>query len=197
MRYTIEGLRADVMGRLGEIVRPQDQTSATDIPWPEDIIGLKASSLLGETGARLIREAPLELLGSGVVEVCGEVAKRVMPCGMYAAEVRLPEGFLRLVSVKMAEWQGSVSSLITPLMADWRRQWSDHLGIAGCPECPRAYLDSDGDGLLLRLVGSLSAGDTLEWMGVWTMPAPDLYGGFDFPSPLYPSLVESIAASIS
>lgn len=197
MRYMIEGLRADVMVRLGEIARPQGQTSAPDIPWPEDIIGLKVSSLLGEAGARLIREAPLELLGSGVVDMSGEVAKLVMPCGMYAADVRLPEGFLRLVSVKMAEWQGSVSSLITPSMADWRRQWSDHLGIAGCPEWPRAYLHSDGEGLMLRLVGSCSAEDTLEWLGVWSMPKPDQDGGFDFPSPLYPSLVESIAASIS
>lgn len=191
MRYSVERLCADVMARLGEIARPHGLSSACAVPWPEDIIHAKCLSLLPGEGASLIREAPVALLGAGLA--CGDIIMRKMPSGMYAAEVRIPEGFLRMVSARMGEWRGSVRTLILPESAEWARQWSAQPGIAGCPERPCAYLDSDGEGRLVRLVGSVGAGDALEWMGVWCVPVGDEEGGFDFPGALYAELVGRIA----
>lgn len=198
MRYTLHRLQTDVMARLGETVRPQGLLSAAGVPWPEDIIGVKVASLLGELGSRLLQEADCGLscprdvgIPSGVLAVL----KR-MPCGLYGAEVRLPEMFLRLVSVKMAGWRRSVCGLVSPGSAEWSRQWSPEPGIAGSPERPRAYLDSDGEGMLLRLLGSVDSSDTLESLGIWIVPSAGEDGGFDFPETLYAALVGAIAAKL-
>ena len=203
MKHSILKLQSDVMARLGEIARPQSQSSASssavDVPWPEDIIGLKARSLLPEVGGSLIREAPLPLLDCGASHSPGtpEVyAMRRMPCGLYGAEVRLPGGFLRLVSVKMSDWGRSAVSVVLPESSGWNRQWSVESGIAGCPDRPRAYVDSDGGGILLRLMGSGSEDAALEWLNVWSVPEIDSSGEFDFPETLYPDLVAGISGRL-
>ncbi len=191
MRYNLQQLVSDVMARLGEIARPQSQLGDMGIPWPEDIVALRDGAVLGGVGARLILESPLEHLGAGMpVE---EVATmRSMPCGLYGAEVRLPEGFLRLVSVKMAGWCKGENAVYAPGTTDWNRQWSSFQGIAGCPEAPRCYIDSDGAGMVLRCLGSHDVDDTLEWLRVWTVPVVNELGEFEFPEALYPQLVLSL-----
>lgn len=195
MKFAVASLEADVMARLGETARPRSTDSSADLPRPEDIVALKIGALLPEQGAALIKEAPHHMLGSGV-SLTVSPTWRLMPCGLYAAEIPLPEGFLRLVAAKMSGWRGSVYSLIEPDGAEWSRQWSAHMGIAGCPEWPRAYLDSCGDGPLLRLVGSVEADCQPERLGVWCVPSVSSDGEFDFPEPLYPSLVGAIAGRI-
>lgn len=200
MKYSIQKLRSDVMARLGEIARPQtsltDRSALSAVPWPEDIIGLKVASLLGEIGSELIREAPAEVLGGAPVKSGGEMTMRMMPCGLYGAEVRLPEGFLRLMSVKMAGWRRGVHTLVLPASEEWTRQWSEERGIAGCPERPQAYLDRDADGMLLRLLCSDSEEDSLECLSGWCVPLLDEEGEFDFPEALYAELVGAIAAKL-
>lgn len=196
MKYSIRKLQTDVMARLGEIAQPQSLLSMSGVPWPEDIIGLKVRTLLGETASRLIREAPVESLGCGVSLICGDVSMRMMPCGLYGAEWRLPDGFLRLISVKMAGWTGGVNHPIVPGSSEWRRQWSAERGIAGCPERPRAYLDSDGEGMMLRLLGSESEEDTLEWLSGWSVPEISEEDEFEFPEGLYSELVGAVAGRI-
>ena len=185
------------MARLGEIARPQNalpsQPALAAVPWPEDIIGRKVTYLLGEIGSKSIKEAPAEWLSGAPAISAGEVGMRMMPCGLYGAEVRLPEGFLRLTSVKMAGWSRSVCSLIIPGSAEWCRQWSAETGISGCHARPRAYLDCGGDGFFLRLLGSECADDSLEWLCGWCVPAVDEEGFFEFPEGLYSELAGAIA----
>ena len=197
MRYSIRQLESDVMARLGEIARPHGASVESGVPWPEDVVAVKARSLLGDVGSELIRGAAVESLGGqvGGFPDC-EVAMRKMPCGLYGAEVRLPGGFLRFVSVKMSAWSRSVSTLALPESPSWSRQWSPEPGIAGCRERPRAYLDSDGEGLLLRLLGSESSGDVLEWLHVRTVPEVDDDGEFDFPEALYGRLAGEISRRV-
>lgn len=197
MRHSILKLQSDVMARLGEIARPQSALPVSGVPWPEDIIGLKVRSLLGETASMLIRKAPAESLGHGLSYVHGETAMRKMPCGLYGAELPLPDGFLRLTSAKMAGWVCGVHSLILPGASDWSRQWSAEPGIAGCPERPRGYLDSTGGGLTVRLLGSESEDDMPEWLCGWCVPIISEEGEFDFPEGLYPELTATIAGRIS
>lgn len=200
MRFTIERLQTDVMARLGEIARPQGPLSGTSaldgVPWPEDIIGKRAASYLGEVGSKLIMEASASEFGSGVSDSGREVSWRLMPCGLYGAEVRLPGGFLRLVSVMMSGWRRSVVSAVMPESPEWSRQWSAEAGIAGCPERPRAYVDCDGAGSLLRLVGSESEEDALEWLCGWSVPSVNEEGEFEFPESLYGDLVGAITEKL-
>ena len=198
MRCSLNRLQTDVMARLGERARPQAVAVTSGVPWPEDIVALKVSAFLAEEGSRIIREAPVGLLGCGVVGLmgCEVVSRRKMPCGLYAAEVRMPDDFLRMVSVKMSGWLRGAVDVAFPGSAGWERQWSAESGIAGCPERPRAYLDADGSGLLLRLVGSESESDSLEWLSGWCVPEADNDGEFDFPDGLYPELVAAVMARL-
>ena len=197
MIYSVERLKSDVSARLGEIARPQGRLSESSVPWPEEIVALRAVSLLAECGSRLLREAPLVSLAGGadVSSEC-ELRMRVMPCGLYAAEVRLPGGFLRLESVRMSEWRRSVFTPVLPDSPKWSRQWSAEPGIAGCPGAPEVYVDSDGKGMLLRLVGSGSSDDSLAHLAVWRVPEPDEEGKFDFPESLYADLVADISGRL-
>lgn len=196
MRVGIDGFVSDVMARLGEIARPCGPQESCAVPWPEDIVALRARSFLGEEGSRLIMEAPAGSACHGGMCMAEVAAMRLMPCGLYGAEVRLPDGFLRLGSVMMAGWRKEVDSAASAGTAGWHRQWSPYPGIAGCPEEPRAYVDRDAHGLLLRAVGSPDADDPLEWLSVWTVPALDDDGCFLFPAALYPQLVGAVAGRL-
>lgn len=202
MKYDVEELTRDVMARLGESVRPRNplgESSGLDsgVPWPEDVVALRVRSMLAEVGGRLIRDAPVDLSGGGVGVSSGSgVVRRLMPCGLYASELRLPGGFLRLVTARMSGWERGVSEVSAPGSPGWGCQWSLEEGIAGCPSRPRAYLDGDGEGAVLRLVGSVSETDALEYVSVWCVPAVDVSGKFDFPESLYGDLVERLSAGL-
>lgn len=203
MKYSLDILTRDVMARLGEFPRPRPSlpgvSSPDSIPWSQDIIALKVRSLLPEVGSRLILEAPSPPEGGEAIESPasggpGIWMGRCMPCGLYAAEIPLPDDFLRLESVKMGEWRHAVSQVIVAADSGWLRQWSPEVGIAGCPERPRAYLDRTASGPLLRLVGSHSVDDSLGWLRLWRVPIPDEDGCFDFPATLWGQLTSAIVS---
>ncbi|MDE6512265.1 MAG: hypothetical protein K2L00_09290, partial [Muribaculaceae bacterium] len=109
MIYGIETLIGDVMARLGEFPRPRPSLPASSsgsglslsgIPWPQDVVALKVRSMLPEAGSRLIREAAPLPSAEGGAEAPVSVS-RLMPCGLYAAEVSLPEDFLRIGMARM------------------------------------------------------------------------------------------------
>lgn len=192
MFYTLQQLQGDVMARLGELGTPLSSLPASVVPGPAEVVARKIESILPEAGARILREAPHELLGGGVlIEV--EMTTRLMPCGLYAGEAVISDDFLRLVSVMMSDWSRSAHILDLPGSPDWERQWSSEPGIAGCPCCPRAYLDRYGEGLLLRVVGSDDSAATLEWLRGWCLPKPP---AFHFPLQLYQSLISEIIGSL-
>ena len=196
MRFSLQRLTADVMARLGETARVPAQLSAfPGVPWPEDVISVKVASLLGEVGSSLILAAPREHLGSGL-HIVIEPRIRLMPCGLYCAEISLPGGFLCLMSVRMSGWVRSVETLILPGAPEWSRQWSKEPGIAGCPGRPLAYLDREGDAMMIRVIGSEDPEDTLSWLTLWSVPAVDEEGWFDFPETLYAGLVAAVAEKI-
>lgn len=190
MVYTLEELKSDVLARLGEIARPLP--SSLIASGPAEVIATKAESMLPEIGARLIMEAPAEALGDGY-EMEAEVGMRMMPCGLYASEMQLPEGFLRPVSFKMSSWKRSVSRIVSTESAEWECQWSAESGIAGCPERPRLYMERS----LLRALGSKTEEDTLSHFNYWAIPMADANGEFRFPKNLYPDLVGFISKNLA
>ena len=182
------------MARLGEIARPQTSCPAS-VPAPQDIIAVKAAALLPETGRALIAAAPSEMLGAGEPIAAG-FEMRMMPCGLYAACIRLPEGFVRMVSVKMRGWRVPAGRLILPGDPEFGCQWSAEPGIAGCVSRPRVYLAGGGDSLLLRALGSDTEEDEPEWVRGWNVPDAVDGSEFVFPSALYPRLVAEIAEKL-
>lgn len=192
MTVTLQQLQDDVMARLGEIPWGQSPLPASGVPSPADIVALKVESILPEAGMRIIRDAPPDMIGAGKL-VEGDVSLRLMPCGLYAGEIVLPAGFLRLVSVRMSGWNRVAGRLILPGDADWECQWSEEPGIAGCPLRPRAYLVEEGDGMLLRILGCEDAGTSLWYLRILSVPAPP---AFHFPRQLYPQLVATVVDKI-
>lgn len=195
MIYTIEKLQTDVMTRLGELARPLPSLSDTSIPSPPDVVALKTKSLLAEVGSRLIRKATVDMLGNGM-PIEGVVTMRQMPCGLYAAEVTLPDDFLRLVSLKMSGWERGVRGVILPGTPDWSRQWSAEEGIAGSPAKPQVYSDVNGSVGILRAVGSRAMDEELEWFCGWRVPVVDGEGRFDFPAGLYGELLVGMCEGV-
>ncbi|MDE6696549.1 MAG: hypothetical protein K2K25_06685 [Muribaculaceae bacterium] len=191
MVCTLDQLQRDVMSRLGENPQPQPSYEGLDIPAPIDVIRQKILSLLPEIGSRLIREASSDSLGDGeVIDV--SVVMRKMPCGLFAAEVKIPEDFLRVVSVKMSGWTRSVNQIIMPGDKEWSRQWSAEPGIAGNPDCPKAYIASADRGLILRLIGSEDEDDILDWVRICRFRTPENDASFYFPSSLYSALISEM-----
>ena len=189
MEFTLERLRRDVMLRLGEIARPQ--SSSLHVPSAAEVVGMKVESLLPTVGGKLIVEASPEMPGSGCEEDAA-AEMRKMPCGLYAAEVSLPDDFLRLVSVNMESWRCPAVSWILPGMSTWECQWSEEEGIAGSPERPRVYLD----GHKLRALGVRSVTDIVVTIRGWRIPQVDADGIFEYPAMLYASLVGGLAKAI-
>lgn len=186
MIFSIERLQTDVMARLGEISRSQTPVSVAGIPSPSEAVAAKVAALLPEVGAKLICEASGSKLAGGEA-LDTEVTFRLMPCGLNAAEIRLPEEFLALTSLMMAGWERSVSRMIPPDSAGWDCQWSEEPGIAGCRERPRAY----SDGNVLRAVG-VDVDAAVLWLRGWRVPSPGSDSKFHFPASLYPDLVAGI-----
>lgn len=179
------------MARLGENAQPQASHPGIDIPTVEDIIGIKLKSQLPAVGKRLIEEAPVHALGGGE-EIDVSVKMRLMPCGLYAAELALPENFVRLCSVKMACWRRGVSDIVMPDDPGWSRQWSTEAGIAGSPHMPRIYMVMNGGGVKLRALGSETESDSLEGLYGWLVPEVGDDGTFHFPATLYPALLDTL-----
>ena len=191
MVYTIERLQKDVLARLGEISVTPPSLSVSGVPTSVDIVAAKIKSILPEEGARLIKGASADELGGGMEMDSIVVNQKLMPCGLYAIEMEIPEDTLRLVSLKMSGWERKVSRLILPAMPEWDCQWSSESGIAGNPQRPRAYLE----GKILRAIGTPESASLERFYG-WRIPVADTDGNFDFPAGLYPDLLGAIASRI-
>lgn len=194
MICTLTRLRDDILARMGESAAPADAPLA-GIPSPAVIAERKAASLLPEVGRRLLSEASPGML-AGAPSVASSIAARKMPCGLFAAEIALPDGFVRLASARMESWSRSVHEVLLPGSGGFARQWSDEPGIAGCPAHPRAYLLHSASGAALRLMGSEAATDTLSHLCAWCEPRPDSSGSFLFPAALYAALVGGMAEAM-
>lgn len=183
MTYDLNRLTADVLMRMGEVVRPQSTSDLHGIPTPSDAVAARIRSQLPLTGGRLILEAPPAMLGEGELpetdsnQIC-------MPCGMAGTDINLPSDTLRVVSVSIGDAIIPGSSLVGPESGAYMRQYSPESGIAGSPERPMCYLLPGG---VLRVVGT--GPDAAVSVRIWRVPEADEEGNFRFPEKLYAELV--------
>lgn len=110
MLHTLQKLQSDVMARLGENVQPPASEFQFSFPSAAEVISLKIKSLLPIVGRRLLAEASLAELG-GAEAIDTAATMKLMPCGLYAAEISLPENLARIVSVKMVSWKRDVEQI--------------------------------------------------------------------------------------
>lgn len=195
MIYTLSQLSEDLMARMGEApvgVSPPsewgDMTLASQVR-------RKAAALLPYVGKQLIMSAALPQLG-GAEHHVGDTTMRKMECGLYGADIALPEDVARIVSVKMRSWSREVQEIAEPGSGGYECQWSEEPGIAGSAERPKGYLLHGGGGLALRAIGSESPDDTPEHLLLWRQPKVDIEGKFRFPASIYPELIEKLSAEI-
>ena len=195
MNCSLDRLTADVMERLGE--QPGSLPAAfAGAPSPCEVFAMRIRGLLPSAGRDLLEEAPAAML-AGAPSVVSVPDMRMMPCGLYAAILPLPEGFARLVSLRMESWTRAVCSCILPDSGEWERQYSREPGIAGCGCRPQAYLADGPSGLTLTAFGSDLPDDRLSHLLFWPTPEPDADGHFCFPSALYPALVTALSRSLT
>lgn len=179
---------------MGE--NPDAEASAQGIPTVRSALERKIGSLLPEVGGTLLREAPASSLGGAESLADAAVTVRMAPCGFYAADIELPEDFVRLVGLRVAGWKRTVSEVVGAGDALYACRWSAEPGIAGSAERPKAYLRASASGYVLTAIGGESAEMTVEQLLLWRQPKADPDGNFRFPEALYPALVRFLLQKI-
>ena len=144
-----------------------------------------------EWGARqVIEEAPLTKLGTGI-PIRGSVAWRGSH-GMGMAWLVLPDDFLRLLAIRMSDWQRDATIITAD---DERYQWqsSRFAAIRGNPQRPVAAIVTTPVGMAVELYSS-SAGDGVTLAKALYLPVPRIHHGtISLPPLLYPDIIDRIA----
>lgn len=201
MQYAITKLLSDVMALSGETPRRRESLAAIEVPWTSDSLAMRIEALLPICGKEVLLEAAPHSLGGGE-STTPAFTCRLMPCGLYAVDLRLPADTVRIVSLTLPGWKREVTRVIKSDSAEWTRQWSREAAIAGCPEKPMAYLGASEAGIMLRSLGierpiavSEGAGGAVAAsprVVIWRVPGVDGEGNFCFPEGLYSELTVRI-----
>lgn len=86
------------------------------------------------------------------------------PDGNFYAEIRLPDDYLRFVSVKLDGWQRSVSILHPDNVSLYSAQYSSAPGIGNGPASPVAFMTSDTERAIIAHSVQSAAGYTLRYV---------------------------------
>lgn len=112
---------------------------------------------LKEAAIRIVKVAPLHLLGNGNMYTEELPIVTVSSNGVGTIELD-NKGITRLISLKMGEWKRPVTTMITE--ADPRYTQQLHIATRGGKNCPVVAITNGGS--LLELY-STSEGDELDW----------------------------------
>ena len=88
--------------------------------------------------------------------------------------VALPDDFLRLLSLRLTDWESPVTEILAP--GDWRRRLQDRRfrSLGATTRSPKAFFTSDAEGRrCLELFGS-APGTAVEIAEGWYLPIPHL-----------------------
>lgn len=118
----------------------------------------------------------------------------------YVGSIKLPDDFLRLVSIRMSDWKCSARA-ITEDDAEYFEQLSEFAGIRGNPNKPIAAIVQGSDGLYMELYSSNSLTASIKWFRYIAMPEDKTGEGndggtLDLPSKLVSSIIY-MSASLS
>lgn len=108
--------------------------------------------------------------------------------------VSLPDDYLRLVSVRLSDWERPVTDAITPSHPRYRHLRSRLPGLRGTPSRPAASVERTHNSLTLTLYGSRAVAPELIEGLIALTPRFDRSGGIDLPAQLYRAVVYHAAA---
>lgn len=171
---------------LGETLARECRPADSPFPDIEERTRLLAPGLL----ANLITEAPLERL-SGYKNFDNPV--EIANTG--EATLRLPDDFLRLVSIRMSDWSCDITEP-TPASGDiLKRQKSRWTGVRGNPERPVAIISFSDSGRCLKLYSS-KPGAVLGWGYYMAMPSVAADDSLEVPPSLYSPLLQRLTEEL-
>lgn len=193
MTFTLEDTAANVLARLG-IEASGGISTTLSARSDADIVREAIRAMLSAYGG-MVTEASPEDVADGEI-ISPEVSFTEMPCGLYAAVMRLDADVIRVSAVKMKSWSRSAEGAVPASSPAGVRLWSGEPGIAGSPAGPTAYLAAGSAGLTLYAMGSPSRDDRLECLKVWKTLSVTPDGRFSFPARLYPLLLDRLTEEV-
>lgn len=187
-KVALKQLAADVATLLGEALSLECHPEESPFPDIEDRVRTIAPGILSD----LILSSPLDSLsdwksfsGSFKMDDNGVVT------------FSLPDDFLRLVSIRMSDWQTPVS-LIIPMDSDKGKcQKSIWNGIRGTPSRPVVMEDFSSTGQRCLKLFTSGKNATLEIFLYMTRPVIDSSDSIEIPDRLYHSLLSQILRHFS
>ncbi|MBO4659730.1 MAG: hypothetical protein J5637_08915 [Prevotella sp.] len=188
MKYPIHQILHDVSVRL-DLDDDDQPLIAVNDRGARTIADIIASQV--EWGARqVIEEAPSEKLAPGV-PLHGGVAWQQAP-GVGMALLLLPDDFLRLLAIRMSDWQRD-AKVITALDEEYQWQSSRFPAIRGNPERPVAAIVTTPMGQAVELYSSQGGAGVTIAKALY-QPVPHIVQGtIELPPLLYHNIIDRIA----
>lgn len=188
MTLEIRRLASDVATLLGESLAEECRPEESPFPGMEERVRLLAPAIL----SRLITETPVDSLGEGKPLLA---SPRINNEGVVT--ITLPDDFLRLIAVRMSDWDVCLSRIIREGDQHFDCLKSKRAAIRGTPRRPAASVSFDEEGRqCLRLYSSDLDASLLT---ARYMPLPEVSSDdtIDIPPLLYPPLIEAICQKVT
>lgn len=151
------------------------------------------ASKVEEASRRVVAAAPLQLLdGAAALDcgVCWEGSGGLRGVGWLL----LPDDFLRLVVLRMSDWERAVHGVITPGDAAYALQRSRRRGVRGNPQRPVVALVRRAEGLALELYSCRSEAATMVQGSYIRVPRIDADCGIELPERVARAVVYQAAS---
>lgn len=183
----IKELAAEVATILGERLVLECHPDESPFPDIEERVRILAPGILAD----LIREADLmELSEFKGIEGNPSIDKS----GVVTLE--LPDDFLRLVSIRMSDWEWPVMTVTSPDSPIYEMQRSSWCGIRGNQQRPVAILCYEGEKRYLKLYSS-NEGSSVELALYMPRPEVSADDSIAIPNMLAGPLIRQIAEAVS
>lgn len=185
--YAVEGIVEDV-----RIAIDENRTGAQLIT-DEDIDTLSLDEIIrskiAEAARRVISEAPVNLIDSGLV-MSGTVTRRK---ASQSGWILLNDDFMRLIIFKMSDWERPVYEAISAQDPRYAMQFSRYAGIRGTAQQPVVAITRRAEGLALEFFPfTTDAG--IEQALYFPYPKIDTDGGINIPEHCYRAVIYQAAA---
>ena len=184
IEITIQKMASDVAALLGETLAEESHPEESPFPRLADRVRILAPGLL----AKLILEATPDSFTGG-----DPITATPVPGENGSGWLKLPNDFLRLVSIRVSSWKRSVTEITSRGDPDSLRQESEWTGIRGSRTRPVVTSCFDADGNRCLWLHPFETGDMVEHALYLPMPSRDA-SILRLPKLLHPALLSTLIA---
>lgn len=183
----IKQLASETAAILGETLELECHPEESPFPNIEERVRVIAPLLLDS----IILNAPADLLSG-----CKRLSASVEIDSKGVVSVPVPDDCLRIISVKMSDWELPVVNILSADHKALMYHGSRWKGIRGNPQRPAALLETSEKGRILRLFSS-EANAALESALYMSRSRVDSSDQLEVPDLLYPALMKEICNFLS